>query len=172
MVKTLLPVLIFFTFGYAGLLVHPEKVMKENFPGATVEKKNILIPVSKAKKIEKISGVKLKSKIVSVYFAKSGNEIIGYGILHLHRVRTKNEAVLISLSPDCKVIDVEIIAFYEPPEYIAPENWLENFKGKTVNDNIKLKKGIPNITGATLTARAVTDAVRQSIAICEVVLKR
>jgi len=116
--------------------------------------------------------VKLKSKIVPVYIARKNNKIIGYGILHIHKVRTKNEAILISLTPDCKILDVEVIAFYEPSEYIAPKNWLKLFEGKGAQDNLKLRQDIPNITGATLTAQAVADAVRQSVAICEVILKK
>lgn len=171
--KKILLVLLLFSFSYAGLLVHPEKVMKENFPEATeIKKKNFLILKSQAKEIEKLSNIKLKSKIVPVYIARKDNQVLGYSILHIHRVRTKNEAVLISLTSDCKVLDVEVIAFYEPPEYIAPENWLKLFEGKGKQDNLKLRQGIPNITGATLTAQAVADAVRQSVAICEVVLKK
>ncbi len=159
-------------FSYAGLLIHPEKVMKEIFPDAKIEKKNILITKDKAKKIEQISSIRLKSKIFKIYIARKDNKVIGYGLLHMHRVRTRNEAVLITFTPDCKVLDVEIIAFYEPPEYIPDKDWLGLFKEKTVNDSLRLREDIPNITGATLSAQAVTKAVKQAVAVCEVVLKR
>ncbi len=172
--KVVLTIILFLLVNkvLAGLLVHPEKVMKENFPQSKIEKKNILITTEKAKQIEKLSNIKLKSKIFKIYIAKKNNKVVGYGILHMHRVRTKNEAVLISFTPDCKVVDVEIIAFYEPPEYIPDKKWLNLFKNKTVKDSIRLKSDIPNITGATLSAQAVARAVKQATAICEVVLKK
>jgi Na+-translocating ferredoxin:NAD+ oxidoreductase RnfG subunit len=51
-------------------------------------------------------------------------------------------------------------------EYLPEKNWFENFKGKSLdNDGLKLRTGIPNVSGATLTSRAITDRARLAVAI-------
>ena len=160
-----------FGISIAGLLIMPEEVLKENFPDAKYIKKNILLMKSQVKKIEKLSKTKLNSKIFTTYIIKKDGETIGYAILHSHKVRTKNEVSLISFDKDCNVKDVEIIAFYEPPEYLLGENWLKTLKDKNEKNPPYLKRNIPNATGATLSARATTDAVKQAIYICKVALK-
>ncbi|RMA96091.1 hypothetical protein [Hydrogenothermus marinus] len=130
MKKIFLFLTVLFNISYAGLLIMPKEVLKENFPNAKYEKKNILLLSSQKKKIEKLSGKKLNSNIFTTYIVKKDNKIIGYAILHSHKVRTKNEVILISFDKDCKVKDVEIIAFYEPPEYMLNKNWLNLLKDK------------------------------------------
>jgi len=158
-------------FSFATLLIKPEDAVKEVFPGAKIEKKNILIPKAKKVLISKISRKPLKSSIFTVYIAKEDNKVLGYAILHSHKVRTKNEVALISFDKDCNVIDTEIIAFYEPPEYIPSDKWQKNFEGKNKDNLPVLRQNIPNITGATLSTQALTTGVREAIAICEIVLK-
>jgi Na+-translocating ferredoxin:NAD+ oxidoreductase RnfG subunit len=51
---------------------------------------------------------------------------------------------------------------------MAPEGWMEQFREKTVKDEIRMKKNIDGITGATLTARAVTQCARRIMAIHQV----
>ena len=55
---------------------------------------------------------------------------------------------------------------------MAREGWLDQFKGKSVDDQIRMKKNIDGITGATLTARATTQCARRIMAIHEVLKER
>ncbi len=164
-------ILFIFGFSYGGLLIKPEQALKEQFPNAKIVKKNILLSKEQVKKIQNLSKSKLHSSIITTYLIKDNGKILAYGIIHTHRVRTKKETVLFVLSPDCKIKDIEIIAFYEPSEYIPSKRWLGVFEGKGIENEIRLKKDIPNITGATLSSKAVTSASKQVISICEVVLK-
>ncbi len=164
-------VLTIFSFSFAMLLIKPEEAVKEVFPDAKIEKKNILITRAKKAKISKITKKPLKSSIFTAYIARKNGKVIGYALLHSHRIRTKNEVALISFDKDCNVIDTEIIAFYEPPEYIPSDKWQKNFEGKNKDNLPVLRQNIPNITGATLSTQGLTTGVREAIAICEVVLK-
>ena len=60
---------------------------------------------------------------------------------------------------------IETVSFREPPEYEAPEGWLALFQGRDLGPDVSLKGEIPTMTGATLTAQAVTDAVRRVLAL-------
>ncbi len=169
--KIFLLVFLFLNISYGGLLIKPEQAIKEEFPNAEVKKKNILLNKTQKGKIQKLSKSKLSSNIVTTYIIKKDKEVLAYGIIHTHRVRTRKETVLFILNPECKILDIEIIAFYEPPEYIPSERWLKTFKDKGIDDELKLKRDIPNITGATLSAKALTNASKQVVAICEVLFK-
>lgn len=158
-------------FSFATLLIRPEDAVKEVFPGAKIEKKNILIPKAKKVLISKISRNFLKSSLFTVYIAKEDNKVLGYAILHPHIARTKSEVALISFDKDCNITDTELIAFYEAPEYMPSDRWMKHFDGKNKDNLPVLKQNIPNITGVTLSTQALTAAARESIAICEIILK-
>ncbi len=164
-------VLLFFNISYGMLLIKPEDAIKEQFPDSKIVKKNILLTKKQVSQIQKLSKSRLNSSIITVYFIKKDGKNVGYGIINTHKVRTKKETVLFILSPDCKIQDIEIIAFYEPPEYMPDKRWLKVFKGKDSSNQLRLKRDIPNITGATLSSKAITTATRQTVYICETVLK-
>ncbi len=163
--------LISFGFSQAGLLINPEQALKEQFPNTEIKKKNILLSKKQVKQIQQLAKSKLRSSIVTVYIVNQKEKVLAYGIIHTHKVRTKKETVLFTLTPDCKIKDIEIIAFYEPPEYMPSDRWLKIFEGKSAKAQLRLKRDIPNITGATLSSKAITLASKQVVSICEVVLK-
>ncbi len=167
----ILSILLFFSYSQAGLLIKPDQALKEQFSNAEIKKKNILLSKKQVKQIQQLAKSKLSSSIVTVYFVKQNEKTLAYGIIHTHKVRTKKETVLFTLTPDCKIKDIEIIAFYEPPEYMPSDRWLKTFEGKSAKDQLRLKRDIPNITGATLSSKAITLASKQVVSICEVVLK-
>ena len=77
--------------------------------------------------------------------------------------------VLYTITPEGKIDVIEVLAFNEPLEYMPEERWLKLFAGKQLNkDPIRLKRDIPNMTGATLTARAITDNTRKVLAMWQV----
>lgn len=94
---------------------------------------------------------------------------MGAAYFDAHRVRTLPEVLMIVVGPEGRVRRIEILRFSEPPEYEAPRSWLEQFREKPLSDDLSLKGSIVNITGATLTSRAVTNATRRTLAIHSVV---
>jgi Na+-translocating ferredoxin:NAD+ oxidoreductase RnfG subunit len=165
----LLCALCFTTFSLERDFSTPEKAMLGFFPGTEVEVRNIIITRDQKEKIEKIARTPLRTRLISIYIAKKGNRVVGYGYVDVHRVRTHNESVLIAISPEGEVVGIEVLSFNEPLEYMADENWLALFKGKSLDkDQIRLGRDIPNMTGATLTARVITKATRRALAIWKV----
>jgi Na+-translocating ferredoxin:NAD+ oxidoreductase RnfG subunit len=66
-----------------------------------------------------------------------------------------------------RIRSVEVLRSAEPPEYHATEPWLDQFKGKTLDQKLSLKRSIANLTGATLTSNAIVRASRRVLAIHE-----
>ncbi len=148
----------------------PQQALKDAFPGAKIEVKNIVLSKQQVEKIEKLSGVRLSSRLVSWYIAKRGDSVVGYAYIDSHIVRTHPEVVLYTLTPDGRIDIVEVLAFNEPLEYMPDENWLKLFKGKSLGpDTLRLRRDIPNMTGATLTSRAITDNTRKVLAMWQVI---
>ena len=76
---------------------------------------------------------------------------------------------MIVVTPEGTIRRIEVLKFSEPPEYQAPESWLGQFEGKELTPELLLKRSIVNMTGATLTSRAVTQASRRVLALNKVI---
>jgi Na+-translocating ferredoxin:NAD+ oxidoreductase RnfG subunit len=109
--------------------------------------------------------VEIESEIVTYYVAREGDRALGAAYFDAHRVRTLQEVVMIVVDPAGAVDRVEILKFSEPPEYRAPDGWIEQFEGRILEPALSTRGDIANITGATLTARALTRAVRKILAL-------
>lgn len=88
-----------------------------------------------------------------------------YFYLDTHIVRTMTETVLIGVKPDGSVHSVEVLAFHEPEDYLAPRGWRGLWRDKSLEDPLRPGSDLPNLSGATLTARAIGDAVRRALAL-------
>ena len=156
----------------AKILITPQESMKNSFPDAiSVVKKNILLTKEEAKSITKDAKVKIKSKIFRVFKALKGESILGYGVLINKRVRSKNAVILYMIESNGVLKSIEIVAFNEPLEYLPSSKWNAEFKGLDTALRPRLGKEIATITGATLSARSVTDGARLAFALYTKVLK-
>ena len=64
-----------------------------------------------------------------------------------------------------EVLRLEVVSFLEPEEYIPRRSWYEQFLGRRLDSGLRLKRKVHAVTGATLTARATTEAVRRILAL-------
>jgi hypothetical protein len=90
--------------------------------------------------------------------------------LFIDRVLGKHDLITyaVGLSADGKVKGIEILDYRETfGGEIRDEKWRRNFVGKNAQDPVKLDKDIPNISGATLSSKHVTDGVRRIIHLYE-----
>ncbi len=156
----------------AKLLISPIDAMHYTYGEDTkVVKKNILLSKAQAAAIEKQASVQLTSKIFRIYRAIKNGKIVGYGILINKKVRSKNGVVLYFISPESKLLGIEIIAFNEPIEYLPSKQWNSQFQNIQTDKLLRVSKEIATITGATLSARSVTDGSRIAFGIYNTVIK-
>ena len=114
---------------------------------------------------EEESGVDVNSLLIARYVATRDGDVVGSAYVDTHVVRTKNESLLVCLDQDGRLKRIEVTAFLEPPEYMATAAWYAQYAGKGLNDDLNLNRAIRPMAGATLTARATTEAVRRVLAI-------
>jgi len=159
--------LLFFTLSLqAQLLISPFDAMKLHFgQDSTIEKKTLLLTTKESKAITKLAKVKLTTKIYKTFRASKDGKLLGHGILVLHKVRSKDTAVLSIITPDGRLKTIETIAFNEPMEYLPSKSWTEVLHNQKLSDSLSLGKDIPSITAATMSARAATNAARIALSI-------
>lgn len=143
-------------------------ILKANYSETvSVEKKSLILTKDEAKAVQEKAEVKLNSKIVRLYKVQEADEVLGYAVLLKRKVRTKNTAVLYMVDNNQTIKAIEIVSFKEPLEYKPNDSWKEVFKGKTSSDTLILGKDVPAISGATMSARSITDMARIALAIVE-----
>jgi len=171
--KKLSLTLLFLSSLHAQLILSPFEALKMNFnENIVIQKKSILISKAQAKEVQQRAKVKLNTKIYKTFKVTQDDKLLGYGILVIQKVRTKTSAILSIITPDGILKAIEIVAFNEPTEYIPSKTWVNTFKDMPLDDTLKLGKKIPNITGATFSARSATDASRIALAIYELVIAK
>lgn len=154
----------------ATVLITVEEALEQLFPDAATERQTIFLSAEQRQAVEERSGAEVSSALATRYQAKSGDgRVIGWAYLDTHRVRTLPETLMVVLDADGAVRRVEVVTFREPLEYMPREGWYGQYVGRTLDDDLALKRGIRPVTGATLTARATTEAVRRVLALHAVV---
>lgn len=141
------------------------------FPGAKLQRKEHVLTEAQAKRVKLLSGVDLSGSWIVVYEASRDGQLVGVGLFDTHLVRTLNETALVTISPEGRVLRVEVVAFREPAEYMAKPAWVAQLQGKALDNDLKLNRAIRPLSGATLTANALTDASRRCLALHQVLYR-
>ena len=166
-----IPFLLLFGFCqsvHGRLLATPDQILQSQYPGHKVEIKNVLLSTDEYVEAKKQAQRHFKDRLFRFYVVRNakGQFAAAAGLL-TRRVRTKDETALYVVSREGKLRYVEIVAFYEPPEYMPKKKWLSEFKAKSIQSAIKIKNDIPKISGATLTAQAISDSARIVLSVWE-----
>jgi Na+-translocating ferredoxin:NAD+ oxidoreductase RnfG subunit len=156
----------------AKLLINPFDALHATYGNdVKIVKKNVLLSLEKAEVVYKQAKMKKGSKIFRTFTITKDAKPVAYGILISRVVRTKDAAILYMISPEGIIEGVEVIAFNEPPEFTPTKNYVDQFKGKTANDTLRVGKDIPTVTGATMGARNVTDGARLALAVFDMLFR-
>lgn len=144
-----------------------DEALKRAFPGAQLERRTLFFDDDDVKRIQDLSKARVESKIFNYYQATAGGRVIGYAVLESHIVRTKPEVFMAVITPRGEVERIEILAFYEPEEYLPPSRWLDLFKGRRLDDQLRVRRGISAVSGATMTVEGLTREIRKVLAVFE-----
>lgn len=118
------------------------------------------------------AGIEIPGALVTRYVGIAGGRPLGVAYFDTHRVRTLPETLMIVVDPAGRIARVEVLAFGEPEDYLPRRAWLDQFAGRGLDRELAVSRSIHGITGATLTARSATDAVRRVLALHAAVEER
>lgn len=142
-----------------------EEALSLAFPGAAIERRTSYLTPAQLERASALAGQTVESALVVAYVATKGGVVVGTAYFDAHLVRTLPETLMVAVDPAGKVLRVEVLSFDEPEDYLPRTPWYDQFKGKELSPELALKRAIRTITGASLTARATTDAVRRALAL-------
>jgi transcriptional regulator of nitric oxide reductase len=135
------------------------------FPEADrVDKKTTILTADQLAAIEEAGRVKVESKLVTIFTAYRGDEVLGYAHIDIQTVRTHAAALMVVINPEGDVRSVRILAFHEPLDYLPSEKWYAQFAGKTLEDRLRIGGDVHGVVSATLSTRAATDSIRRALA--------
>lgn len=132
---------------------------------------SVTLSGTQREQIRKIAGTPQRTATPSVWRAMAGGRQTGWMIVD--EVIGKHEFITYAtaISMDGRVTGVEILSYRESKGgQVRNAKWRQLFRGKTVRDQFKLNKDIPNISGATLSCRNITDGVKRLLAVHAVAL--
>lgn len=166
--KAIFLFLVWLAAAHAQVLGDPLTLTQRAFNAKSVETQNLILNDAQTAQLSKASMQKIETKLYRIYVAKNGTQTLGYGVLMSKTVRTKTAVALYLIGTDGAIRSIEIVAFNEPMEYLPTKTWLEVFDRKSAANSLRLNQDIPTTTGATLSARAITDGARAALALIDI----
>lgn len=150
----------------ARVLLSQKEALALAFPaGTAAERRTAFLTDAQVRSAEERSGAKIEAKVWTYYVGRSTGGVERTAYFESHVVRTMNETFMVVVGPDGAAESVEILSFAEPDEYLASKRWLGQFIGRKLDSELLLRRGLRNITGASLTSEAVTRGVRRVLAV-------
>lgn len=163
MIRVLAPLCL--TTGLIAGLPTTQEALALIFPGALISRQEHWLTESQARRVRDLAGTSLSGLWQVAYEARREGRLVGVAFLDTHRVRTLPETAMIAVSSEGRILRVEVVAFREPADYMAKDAWLRQFDGQQLDAQLTLKGAIRPLAGSTLTANALTDAARRSLAL-------
>lgn len=162
------------SYSEARVFMKRDEALKTAFPDAdNIEKTKVFLTNDQVNEIESLSKTDLDSRLYVIYEGKKDGQSLGYAIIDTHELRTQTETVMFVINGDGTLKHAEVLAFFEPPEYMAGDKWLELFNNKAVKtESLKLGKDIPNISGATITANSLARSIRRVLAVFNIAMNQ
>lgn len=153
---------------YAKVLTSAEKVLDRFLADADEVTEEVKVLTEDQK-----SAIAAKARVTfdpvfdrefSFFIGRQGGQVIGYAAKHAVKGKWGMIHYMIALDPDGTVREVKVLEYQERRgKPVAKRRFLKQFKGKTIQSRIKLRKDIHGVTGATISSRGMTDGVRKLV---------
>jgi hypothetical protein len=153
---------------YATTYLSVEQVQRAMFPDGRFTTATLTLSDAQVRAIEDRSGMSVRRREVQAWRVEGGGALIVDEVIGKHEYIT----YALGVNADGSVRGIEIMDYRESYGYeIRDPAWRMQFAGKTAADPLRLDGDIKNISGATLSCRHITDAVKRLLATYEVALK-
>lgn len=166
----MLAVLLCASTTHAAALQSLDGALAQAFPGARIETRTLVLSATDQKAVAQRAHARCEARLVTAYVAWRGDTLAGAGYTDRRTVRTREALLFVAIAPDTSVARVEVLAFFEPPDYRPPSRWLRLFVHRKQDARLAPGAGLPNLAGATLTSRAVAESARLALAWHELLL--
>jgi hypothetical protein len=160
--------------GSVEVYLTAEEAPRVLFPeGTDVEKRRVRVDAALRARIEKRvlpTKPSLWEGSIATYVIAAGEKVIGYAVVVNEIGKHRPITFVVGVTPEGKVRGVEIMVYREPKGgEVRMKRFLRQYLGKTLEEPILTGRDITNITGATLSVRAVNRGTKKALALVEVV---
>ena len=149
-----------------------DTALHATFPAATFERMEVRLSDADIERIARDAGSSPSGHLVFAYAARVEGAVVATVYFDAHRVRTKRQALMVAVDPRGRIHSVDTFAFAEPPEYRARATFLEQFRERALDDDLRIGRRIDGMTGATITSRTTVECARRVLAIQRIVSER
>lgn len=133
-----------------------EEVIKEDHPLSAEQKTRLAAQL----------GYEVPKSQYTFYLGKSHGQIDGYALIDEQIGKTLPITFVTRINPDAKVAAVEVMVYRESHGGdVASKRFLNQFRQKSANDELRLHGNIVNISGATLSSQGLVIGVKRALAL-------
>jgi hypothetical protein len=164
----------FLALSQEGMFLKEEEAPRAVFPDATsVERK--VIPSSddlKSKIAQRMGKTKtsLWEDSYVTFRAKKGETVLGYAVIVEEIGKHRPITFVVGVGLDRKIKDAALMVYREAyGGEVRDRRFLQQYKGKELNDPLLPYRDIQNISGATLSVEAIGRGGKKALALVEIV---
>ncbi len=107
-------------------------------------------------------------KRYATFVAMSASKPIGYAVILNEIGKTRPITFIVGVTPQGAVRNVEIMTYREPRGgEVRHKRFLRQYRGKRLSNPLQSPQDIINITGATLSVRAINRGIKKALALIE-----
>ena len=127
-----------------------QKFVKNFYKGKTVSFKKMTLDATQ------------KSGLGEVWAISASGQSLGYVAVKSVYVRTTTSAVAVIFAKDKTVKATKIVDYNEPYALeVKSARWAQQFEGKANGSKMIFNRDIRNISGATISCKAISNAIKQ-----------
>lgn len=141
-----------------------EQVLVEMFPGAaTFVLDRRAIGASLRARIERRLERRLPEDQLYAYLAYDGDDaFLGYAVVTEEIGKYRPITFMVAVDPDLQVREAQVLVYRESRGMeVRRKRFLHQYVGKTTSDALRINRDIINVTGATLSVRAMNRGVER-----------
>ncbi len=154
------PIRVYYTADEARQKIFPEAVR--------FEPETHTIPRQIKLDLERQLGRSFAEDSLEVYLAYDEDNLVGYAAISNEIGKYQPITFMVGITPDFQVESAAILIYRESRGgEVRRARFLRQYRDKTSRDPIRINQDIVNITGATLSVRALNFGVRKLLAITE-----
>ncbi|EKD42277.1 MAG: hypothetical protein ACD_73C00228G0001, partial [uncultured bacterium] len=165
-------IFIFMTFLTNDLLAQtvymsPTEALKTIFhTSQEIVTEKLQLNESQKAALKKTLGYEIKKDNWTFYIAKTNNKADGFALIDNEIGKTDPITFLTAIDLSGTVKSVEVLVYRETHgSEVHQKTFLKQYESKQLKDPIRVGQDIKNITGATLSSRAISTGVKRDLAI-------
>ncbi len=140
----------------------PDSLRKMFGEHTVVTETHLRLSAAEAESIRARAKTSWRGDSIDLYRCLEGQKTVGYGFVDNVKGKVQLITYLVGVETAGTVVDTDVLAYRESyGGEITYDSFRKQFRGKHASDPLKAGGDIKNISGATISVRAITDGIRR-----------